>query len=62
MADEPKCPNCGTTNGIYAKADLRWQAMTQSWEISEVEDTLDCTECDHSWSLSDSDFPQYEEA
>lgn len=58
---KPCCPNCGTEEGIYARADLRWQPKTQSWDISEVEDTLDCTECDHEWSLSnwlpESSFP-----
>lgn len=50
--DETKlhCPNCGSPHGVYAKADLRWQDMTQSWEISHIEEQLDCTECDHAWT------------
>lgn len=58
--DHPHCPNCGGVEGIYARADLRWQDATQSWEISHIEDELDCSTCDHNWSLNSSEFPAVE--
>lgn len=54
------CPACGSEYGIYGRADIRWQPLTQSWEIGDMEDTLDCTECDAMFSLQDSAFPRYE--
>lgn len=51
------CPNCGNQEGIYARADIRWQSMTQSWEIADIEADLDCTECDHNWPLP-KDWPR----
>jgi ribosomal protein S27E len=53
MTGKPKvaCPNCGNTNGIYARADIRWQDVTHSWEICEIVAPLDCNECEHEWEL-----------
>ena len=52
----PRCPCCGTEEGIYARADIRWMPATQTWEATDIEDQLDCTECDHTWSYGDSGF------
>lgn len=45
------CPHCGNDQGIYARADIRWQPTTQSWEIADIEADLDCMACDHAWPL-----------
>lgn len=51
------CPACGNENSVYARADIRWQAATQSWEVAHIETELDCTECDHAWQMPDA-WPQ----
>ena len=45
------CPSCGSDVAIWARADIHWQAFTQSWEIKEVEQAIDCMECDHEFPL-----------
>lgn len=47
MTTALKCPECGATDGIYARADLRWSAGRETWEIMTVEGDYDCTHCDH---------------
>lgn len=47
------CPACGSSDGIYARADIHWQALTQSWEIKDIEQEIDCMECDHAFPLPD---------
>jgi len=55
--DKVACPECGDEHHIYARADIRWNAEQQAWAIGDIEDQLECTECDASWSLSESNFP-----
>lgn len=43
------CPNCGDETHIYARCDARWNPETGGWIALELEDELDCTECDHAW-------------
>jgi hypothetical protein len=49
----PRCPQCHEDSGVYARADLHWCPHDKVWQIADVEDTLDCTHCDHAWSASD---------
>ncbi len=45
-----KCPECGSTKNIYARADVRWSAGREVWEIMEFSDVhgdYDCTDCGH---------------
>jgi DNA-directed RNA polymerase subunit RPC12/RpoP len=44
-----RCPECGSEEGLYVRADLRWNAGTREWEpvLDSIEEGVDCTECDH---------------
>lgn len=44
-----RCPECGTTDGLYVRADLRWNDQTLVWEpcLDSIEEGVDCTNCDH---------------
>ena len=50
---EPKivCPECGASEGIYARIDVRWDG--ESWEFLPREEALDCTHCDASFEPPD---------
>jgi hypothetical protein len=45
------CPRCGNSEGIYARADIRWDAKVREWIPTDVEDQLDCIECDTCFTL-----------
>lgn len=55
----PKCPQCGDENHIYAKADIRWE--NGAWEVSHIEEQLECTECDESFYYGEAGFDQLPE-
>lgn len=44
-----RCPECGNRDGLYVRADLRWDAEDQEWQpvMDSLEEGVDCTECDH---------------
>jgi hypothetical protein len=44
-----RCPECGNSEGLYARGDLRWNTETQEWEADpwSIEEGVDCMECDH---------------
>jgi hypothetical protein len=44
-----RCPECGNTESLYARSDLRWNAETREWDacLDAMEYEIDCTECDH---------------
>lgn len=41
-----RCPECGASDGLYGRGDVRWNFSEQEWQSVEVEDLIDCTECD----------------
>lgn len=51
------CPKCGCDECLYGRADIRWQPFTKSWEPGDIEDTLDCTHCDWTGSMSEAERP-----
>lgn len=52
MSGAIKCPECGhdgsdrAAGGIYARADIRWDAVAGRWEVTHIEDEIECTACD----------------
>ena len=42
-----RCPQCGSSEGLYIRADLRWMPGDGTWKMCDAEDEVDCTECDH---------------
>lgn len=49
------CPNCGDQHHLYDRADVRWWPLREVWEISHQEGTVDCTECDWTGSLAETE-------
>lgn len=49
-----KCPNCGTEDGLYRRADVRWQPGREAWEtVADIGSEVDCTQCDWSGDVSE---------
>lgn len=42
-----RCPQCGSNDRLYIRADLRWMPGDGTWKMCDAEDEVDCTECDH---------------
>ena len=50
MAVSYRCPKCGSQDGLYIRADMRWDPAAYEWSVvrdSIGEDEVDCTECDY---------------
>ena len=47
-----RCPECGSEEYLYVRADARWNPETGSWETCFIEDECDCTECDWAGPMS----------
>lgn len=57
------CPECGTSDGIYARLDARWQPQLGRFEVCpDVWDELDCTNCDHRWEWAETKIDPYTSA
>lgn len=56
MSAPVKCPECGNEQGLYARADIRWNVEQQGWIICDLEQVIDCTECDAEFELP-ADWP-----
>ena len=41
-----KCPNCDNEQGLYDRADIRWNVEAGEWIIGDAEGNVECTECD----------------
>jgi len=41
-----RCPECGNRDYLYGRADCRWNFEWQVWVIGDMEDEIECTECD----------------
>lgn len=57
----PKCPQCGDENHIYGRADVRWDPGLNVWSVGDVEEQLECTECDESFYYGEAGFDQLPE-
>ena len=44
-----RCPECGSQDSMYVRSDVRWDPDAREWRnvFGGMEDTVDCTECDH---------------
>lgn len=44
-----RCPQCGSSEGLYVRTDARWFPESGLWLPVECgfEEGVDCTECDH---------------
>ena len=47
------CPNCGGTDSLYGRADIRWSHDRLEWIVGDMEDGIECTECDWSGTMAD---------
>lgn len=48
-----RCPECGDAEHLYGRADVRWNRTVGAWVPGDMEDGIECTECDWSGSLAD---------
>lgn len=48
------CPECGDSDHLYDRADVRYDFETGDWVIGDREGTIDCTECD--WNGAESEL------
>lgn len=56
-----RCPKCGDTEHLYARADARWHPVEQAWvhvDGSEEDHAIDCTECDWTGSMAECEEEQ----
>lgn len=59
MSGAVKCPECGCegreheAGGIYARADIRWDPVYGQWEVTHIEDEIECTACDAQFYLDE---------
>jgi len=51
-----RCPECGDRDHLYGRADCRWSFEQQEWVVGDMEDEIDCTECDWSGCTADTFF------
>jgi hypothetical protein len=51
--EERRCPECGDADHLYARADIHWDRTSEIWRIGNMEDAVDCTECDWTGSMAD---------
>ncbi|WP_439567983.1 hypothetical protein [Sphingopyxis sp.] len=48
------CPECGSSEGLYVRADLRWMPEEGAFKLlPDIEEPIDCTACDHRWWWTD---------
>lgn len=49
-----RCPECGSQDSLYVRSDVRWDPIKREWRnvYGGMEDTVDCTECDHAGSIA----------
>lgn len=49
MAVIYRCPECGSSEGLYARTDVRWDPAAGEWVTcwDGFEEGIDCTNCDH---------------
>lgn len=57
----PKCPKCGDQAHIYGRADVRWNETLNAWEVGDVEELLECTECDEEFYYGEAGFRELPE-
>lgn len=55
-----RCPQCGDDRHLYGRADSRWNPDLGEWVTSEMEDEIECTECDWSGSIDETIAPSKE--
>lgn len=48
-----RCPECGDRDHLYGRADCKWNHDRQEWVVGDMEDQIECTECDWSGSVDD---------
>lgn len=57
----PACPECGTSDSIYARVDLKWTGT--AWQVCiGQEERFDCSNCDAEFGEEESglSFPDVE--
>ena len=47
-----RCPECGGREHLYGRSDCHWDFKKQEWVVGDMEDEIDCTECDWTGPLS----------
>ena len=51
-----RCPECGERNHLYGRADCRWDHDRQEWVVGDMENAIECTECDWSGGREDTAY------
>jgi hypothetical protein len=40
------CEECGDSEHLYIKVDLKWDPLAGQFEVDEIESFAECTSCD----------------
>lgn len=57
-----RCPECGDRDHLYGRADVRWDFDRQEWTVGDMEDQIECTECDWSGTTEQTVFEDDDDA
>lgn len=53
-----RCPECGDRDHLYGRSDCRWDFDAQEWVVGDMEDQIECSDCDWSGSLTETMFAE----
>ncbi|WP_226018437.1 hypothetical protein [Novosphingobium sp. FKTRR1] len=46
-----RCPECGDRDHLSGRSDSRWDFARQEWVVGDMEDQVECMECDWSGTM-----------